>query len=316
MDAVVRVASLGIGRDICCVVAQGCGGLFSRLRIAAEKKPPVQVTANVRRRRWPQRVNRTWKGTPSTQQPQPAATGPTPQMPSSRAMARRMCLIATGGEAGPNSLATRRNCPWVVSLAWPAYVETQETLREAHRWARRSPLPLVIVDVKTPTSVQLRGTVLPTSCGCQDPNTTYCYFTTPGPNQAGNPSASLASVPPGLGSVWRRRIGSRSGFFPAKRGCFPRFASDSSPHGHRIQRPFTVQLCGFVWIVRKTGTVSSRREPPRSTAPARSALSIQARPPFRTRISTPAWCRLRGSTAATLARQTTLPHTGSNSRPP
>ena len=91
-------------------------------------------------------------------------------------------------------------------------------------------------EAHTPSLKHFSGVkVRPPSCGCQEANTTYCYFTIQNPNHTSNyHDRSGLSCPPNI-------LDSPTAF------------PDSSPARLTIQRLLMVQQCGLLWILRKSG---------------------------------------------------------------
>ena len=77
---------------------------------------------------------------------------------------------------------TSEELPWVR----PGEAQEERCVERCYCRPRRSPRPpwpITGGGLKSFSPPQLRRTVLPTSCGCQEANTTYCYFTTRITNQ-------------------------------------------------------------------------------------------------------------------------------------
>jgi len=128
---------------------------------------------------------------------------------------------------------------------------------------------------------QLRRTVLPTSCGCQVDNTTYCILRLFSPNQKSYPfwSAQIFNLQGldeaseyqchlfrepcadtlfAIRSSALRRAPANEVHAPQLKARKLAHPLDSSPAMQTIQRPFSVQLCGRLWIVRKSGPPNGR----------------------------------------------------------
>ncbi len=117
---------------------------------------------------------------------------------------------------------------------------------------------------------QLPHKLLPTSCGCQGGSTIYCILRLPTRIEKVTPTGpgfarqggqvAVASPQPCCHTVTFLPIFSSETARAAQisHRCLCRkvvaHSLDSSPAAPPLQRPFSVQLCGRLWIVRKSGT--------------------------------------------------------------
>ena len=179
MDTVMYVAGIK-SRRLC----TSCGGRFSRSRIvAAEKWPPVDVTANAVadiRRDGLIGLGKEHLHLNNQRSPQPPSSRIRPQMPSSGRRLRRFASSTVtqtraagriASTVGGESAVDRPAAPAPLNQSNPCAKLTVVAVAVTSAFATRG-------GMLPSTSEELAATVRPTSCGSQEGNTICSYFIT------------------------------------------------------------------------------------------------------------------------------------------